>query len=170
MTFTALALGLLAAAGATKATENRAGLVAALAALVALEGLGAPIPTAALPPRPAGIEAAGEGLQLHLPLNVGFPGEALYMLWTTGRFPPLVNGYSGLVPERLRQFAPVLRRFPDAASLDALRVMGVKTVVLYPQLANGTPWDDAETRSIDGLGVTRRFVGDVVIFDVQPAA
>ncbi len=169
MTFTALALGLLAAAGAVNATRNRAHLVLALAAIVALEGLGAPIPTAQLPPKPRGIEAAGEELQLHLPLNIGFPSEAQYMLWTTDRFPLLVNGYSGLVPQRLRALETLIKRFPDAASIDALRVFGVKTVVLYPALARDSAWRDAHTRSIEGLGIERRPVGDVVIFVILPA-
>jgi hypothetical protein len=37
-------------------------------------------------------------------------------------------------------------------------------VILHPNRAVGTPWQDAARRSIDGLPLTREERGDVVIY------
>jgi hypothetical protein len=167
MTFTALALGLLAACGVQVATNGRRWAIVLLAAVVAAEGLGAPIPTAAVPPAPAGIDDSGTGLQMHLPLFVGQPTEALYMFWTTETFPPLVNGYSGIYTRRLATLTKFIDNFPDRTSVDAVRAYGIRTVVVHLDLAAATKYADAASRPIEGLGLVRRQIGNLVIFDVR---
>ena len=88
------------------------------------------------------------------------------MFWTIDRFPPLVNGYSGLYTIRLARLLPFLPGFPDADSVRALEAYGVRTVVVHLELAAGTPYQDAATRPIGRLPLVRRQVGSLVIFDV----
>ncbi|MCA1832470.1 MAG: hypothetical protein ABR548_03170 [Actinomycetota bacterium] len=163
-TFTALALGLLGAMGVDVVTGRKKARVLFLAALVAAEGLGAPIPTARVPEAPRGIEQTGTALQLWLPIRLGQPSEALFMFWATDHFPPLVNGYSGLYPSRLANLSPYLEAFPDARSVQAFRDYGIRTVVADRRLLFRTRWADVATRSIDGLSLSRRAAGDLVIF------
>ncbi|MEA2446434.1 MAG: hypothetical protein QOK47_71, partial [Actinomycetota bacterium] len=49
-------------------------------------------------------------------------------------------------------------------SVELLRSMGVRTVVLHPTLAKGTPWEDTASRSIGGLPVRRVERGGLVIY------
>jgi hypothetical protein len=69
--------------------------------------------------------------------------------------------------------------FPDRASVEKLRFYGVRTVVLHtvmpslPGLASGAgpqPADPAAAalKPIAGLGVTRRRVGSLVIYEIGP--
>jgi hypothetical protein len=120
-----------------------------------------------VPPAPAGIDDSGTGLQMHLPLFVGQPTEALYMFWTTETFPPLVNGYSGIYTRRLATLTKFIDNFPDRTSVDAVRAYGIRTVVVHLDLAAATKYADAASRPIEGLGLVRRQIGNLVIFDVR---
>jgi hypothetical protein len=53
------------------------------------------------------------------------------MLNATRHWKPLVNGYSGLTPRSYRTTNATLSQFPDQASLDMLRSLGVSHVVLH---------------------------------------
>jgi hypothetical protein len=57
--------------------------------------------------------------------------NAEYMLNATRHWKPLVNGYSGLTPRSYRTTNATLSQFPDQASLDMLRSLGVSHVVLH---------------------------------------
>jgi len=59
------------------------------------------------------------------------------------------------------------RSFPDAASVRALRNAEIRSVVLHPTLAVGTPWDGAERRPIAGLELTRERVGNVIVYRLR---
>lgn len=172
ITMTTLALGLLAAFGADRLWGSGAGqrlrrrrvAVVGLVALAVLEGTGrTPIVEV---PRPSSAEVfAVPGPRLHLPSTV--TGDQVFMLWTTEEgFPAVVNGASGFVPDALEQVRRDVADFPSAASVAALRDLGVRSVVLHPDLARGTPWEAAAQRSVEGLDVTRREVGDAVVFDL----
>jgi hypothetical protein len=86
------------------------------------------------------------------------------MLWTTDRFEPIVNGNSGFVTRRLEDVRRTAASFPDQASVVYLRELGVRTVILLPGRAAGTPWDRAATVPIEGLGITREEVGEAVVY------
>jgi hypothetical protein len=58
----------------------------------------------------------------------------IYMLHAATHWKPILNGYSGFTPESYRQHAEVLRAFPDRASLDYLRALGVSHVVVHENL------------------------------------
>lgn len=57
--------------------------------------------------------------------------NADYMLNATRHWKPLVNGYSGLTPRSYRVTNATLSQFPDQASFDMLRSLGISHVVLH---------------------------------------
>ena len=69
--------------------------------------------------------------------------------------------------------------FPDKASIEKLRWYGIKTVVLHltagriagvhaPEIPEPPDPVAAAAKPVTGLGVTRRRVGDVVIYEIGP--
>jgi hypothetical protein len=182
MTLTSLALALLAAAGAqrlvARAAATRGGgaalaVAVALVAAVLVEGSGFGIGRGGellaapahpvVPPPPAGLQPDPQP-QLHLPVTVG--ANRRYVLWSTDGFPKLVNGRGSFVPAELVRVAHEVERFPDRASVARLRALGVRVVVLHPELARATAWEGAPARSVAGLGVRRRRSGSVVLYDL----
>ena len=51
--------------------------------------------------------------------------------------------------------------------LELTRELGVRSVLLHPDAAVGTPWEGAATRPTTGLGVERARVGDVIVFRLR---
>jgi hypothetical protein len=175
-TLTSLGLALLAGGGAgmiaarMRKARLRVALGVGLTALVLLEGAGfssegGPAhPT--VPPEPAG-ERGLATPQLHLPMSR--EGNRRYALWSTAGFPRIVNGRASFQPKLTTQIALDVAAFPDARSVARLRALGVRTVVLHPNLAAGTSWQGAERKPLSGLGVTRERRGDVVVFHLSGA-
>jgi len=178
--WTTLLLALLAAGGvcavvrrAADAAQHR-GLprptaIARLAlllplAFVLVEGLGN-TPHATVPSPPATLST------VQAPYLV-LPSDQLrdmhVMLWSTDRFADVVNGGSGVVPAEQNRTREVVQSFPDPASVDYLRALGVRTVVVLPQRAGGTQWEDAANLPIDGLDITREVLSDAVVFHLSP--
>jgi hypothetical protein len=174
--WTTLLMGLLAAGGVC-ALVRRAGAAAearglpgppALAraallvpvALLVLEGLGTTehVQVPAAPPTLSTVDAP------YLVLPSDIIGDMHVMLWSTDRFAPMVNGGSGFVPEELFRTRQEIQTFPDQASVDYLRDLGVKTVVVLLDRAVGTQWQNAATLPIDSLGITRDIRPDAVVF------
>ncbi len=167
ITLTTLALALLAALGAdrvARARPQRSWVLPALLGLVVVEGLGA-TPVVEVP-RPSTTEVfAVSGPRLHLPSTV--TGDQVFLLWSTeDGFPAVVNGASGFVPRELDELRRQVAGFPDEQSVAFLRDLGVRSVVLHPGMAGGTPWEDAAARPIDGLGITRELIGADVVYDL----
>lgn len=86
------------------------------------------------------------------------------MYWATDHFPLLVNGGSGFTPQTLSQVRDSAKAFPDQASVDYLRSLGVKEVVVLKGYANGTPYENALTATGDGLGIQREERPDAIVF------
>jgi len=128
--------------------------------LILVEGLGTiphvPMPSA--PPTLSTVAAPYLVLPTHEVVDMNV------MLWSTDRFADLVNGGSGLVPTETDQIRRAVTGFPDARSVAYLRSVGVKTVVVLPDQAYGSPLAQAATIPIDGLGVTREVHPDAVVF------
>jgi hypothetical protein len=117
-----------------------------------------------VPPAPAAIEDV-RAPALVLPSH--WSADTLVMLWTTGRYPAVVNGTSGFTPDSQYRTREVTHTFPDRASVDHLRRAGVRTVVVFPAALAGTPWAGVPDRPIDGLGLQRRTVGDAVVYTLD---
>src|SRR5205085_8210861 len=64
----------------------------------------------------------------------------IYEFWSTDRFPPLVNGFSGFPPRTLLALRQASTGFPDRRSVARLRGMGVRTVVVHSRFAARSPW------------------------------
>jgi hypothetical protein len=171
VTFTALAVALLAAAGADRVVEvaPRLGRWAPAAAtcllvgLVLLEGYGR---TGRLrpPPLPRAF-ATARSPALVLPADVD-QVNATAMLWTIGRFQPIANGYSGFIPISYSELINRIGAFPDAASVRALRSYGVRSVLLDRRALRGTRWSDAASRPWRGLGIRRLTASRFVLYDL----
>ena len=171
-TLTSLGLALLAAGGATALLRRvrRPGLSAALAvglvAIVLLEYAdlhGPAHPT--VPAEPAGQRGLPDP-QLHLPVSRA--GNRRYVLWSTRGFPRIVNGRASFQPSFTSEITYRVRHFPDRASAEYLRALGVRTVVLHPEFAPGTSWEAAEGKPVAGLGLSRERRGSVVVYRVLP--
>lgn len=128
--------------------------------LVLVEGINA-TPHPVVPTQPEAMRTAPAPM-LVLPSSSLMDNNV--MLWSTDRFAPIVNGNSGFTPRRLAEVRQVTQGFPDRDSVGYLRELGVRTVILLPERAVGTPWQDAANRPIDLLGITREDVGDAVVY------
>jgi hypothetical protein len=132
-----------------------------LVAAIVVEGFG-PLQLAGVPPPPAGL-ADLEAPLLHLPQDT--PAYAArYIYWSTADFDPIVNGVSSFAPTQTERLLTAVRSFPDATSVERLRRIGVRTVVLHREFLPGTPWESAPDRPIEQLPVTREVRGDLVIY------
>ncbi|WP_255609288.1 hypothetical protein [Micromonospora sp. PLK6-60] len=176
MLWATLLLGLLAA-GAVSAFAERVGEIAAerppyrpgvwlrLATLlplllVAVEGVNA-TPHPVVPEQPAAMRTV-DGPLLVLPSSQNL--DQPVMLWSTSRFQQVVNGGSGFTPTQLDEVRRVTLTFPDQVSVDYLRTLGVRNVVLLRDHLAGTPWERVVDEPVDGLGVTRSEVGSAVVY------
>jgi hypothetical protein len=162
-----LALCLLAAGAVTALLDRRptrvAGLALLLPAVVVLaEGL-SNSPHVAVPPRPA-VLAQVRGPMIVLPSDFG--RDALLMTWNTDRYVPMVNGASGVQPLSQSRTRGAMQNFPDSVSVARLQADGVRTVVVFPDQLNGTPYQGVLTRPIGRLPVRRTAVGGAVVFTV----
>jgi hypothetical protein len=86
------------------------------------------------------------------------------MLWLTEKFQPIVNGGSGFTPMKTQEVRELTKSFPDQASVDLLRSLGVKSVVVLREQVRGTPYEAVLTASGENFGVTREDRSDAVIF------
>jgi hypothetical protein len=131
--------------------------------LVLLEGVNT-TPHVPAPAEPAALRGV-TGPALVLP-SAG-TREFHVMLWSTDGFPRVVNGAASFTPASQQRIRAASLTFPDAASVAYLRAVGVRTVVLLPGYAAGTPWRDAADRPVDGLGIRRERVGDGWVYHLD---
>jgi hypothetical protein len=99
------------------------------------------------------------------------PTEELFdmnvMLWSTDGFPKMINGGSGFQPKTQEELRTLLQSFPDQASVDRLRELHIKSVVVIRSRIPGTPYERAADAPIDGLNLTRTEDGDIVTYKVN---
>jgi hypothetical protein len=138
--------------GVTSMQRTRAGVVAGtvLIGLVLVEGLG-PTQHPAVPSPPAPVSAPAP--QLHLPF--GGLEDVLYAYWSIDGFAPIANGYASITPNEIRRLRRQALRFPDATSTRALRELGIRTVILHRDLAQGTAWASTAQRPTGALRLVR---------------
>ena len=191
---TTLALALLAGAGAQLAAAVAArrgrlsprlrgalpaGVSALLFALVIAEGAGRqnhPV----VPPAPTRL-ASLAGPLIMLPTDSSH--DRIYQLWSVDGFARIANGVSTFDIPAQTDLRGGMQNFPDRPGVEKLRALGIRTVVLDPQLEHvGLPPVNfaipepphpaqAATTAIAGIpGVTRRRVGALVVFEIAPAA
>jgi hypothetical protein len=154
-TLTSLGLALLAAAGAHRLGRRR--LVAVLLPLVVLvEGAGFPYPHPTVAKPPPGLAKATPP-RLHLPM---YEYESRrFLVWSTNGFPEIVNGRGSFKPTEFDQLEQLMASFPDRRVVDYLHDLGVNTVVLHPDLVDGTAWEDWRSWPLHGTST-----GGVVLY------
>lgn len=152
----ALGLALLAARGAWELLRRLSGAGAAvLAALLAVVAVGeswaAPVPLnrpiwiypaldtdGVLAAEPSDLARRLAALPDGTPLAVLPLGEdqidLIHMYRSTDHWQPLANGFSGFIPPGYRELERRLRRFPEPDALQALDEIGVRWVVVHPDL------------------------------------
>ena len=159
-TLLSLALALLAAAGAaaavaatrrshlTVAGQQLGGMVAVvLPALVLVEGMGFPYPHPTVPKPPPGLAEATPP-RLHLPMYAY--ESRRFLVWSANGFPEIVNGRGSFKPASFDALERRMASFPARAVVDELRDLGVRTVVLHPDIVDGTPWEGWRDWPLEG--------------------
>lgn len=71
---------------------------------------------------------------VELPLDWELPNNAVYLYWSTTHFQPIANGYSTFVPPTYARFLSTMATFPDAVSMQTLRRLGFRFVILHRDL------------------------------------
>jgi hypothetical protein len=117
-----------------------------------------------IPPAPAALATAPAPL-IVLPTDV-LTDETIE-LWSTDRFPEMVNGGSGIDPQDHTAIRDVMRQFPDTSSIDMLRALHVRSVVVVRSRVMGTPFQSALDAPIGDLGVSRHDVGPDVVYEIN---
>ncbi|HXH05037.1 MAG TPA: hypothetical protein VNI83_00445 [Vicinamibacterales bacterium] len=136
-----LGLGVLAAIAVARlaASPRPAARILAVAVPVvaAAELLSAPLPFERMPPPPRVYERLARlprGPVAELPFfyeRHDISRHALYMLFSTYHWQPLVNGYSDYIPPDFHELARVMQTFPAEPALRALRDRRVRYIVVH---------------------------------------
>lgn len=131
-----------------------------------------------LVPQPARAEIGLPGPILDLPTDGAL--DRIWQYFSTDGFPKIANGESTFDIPAEDDLRGGMAGFPDRASVEKLRYYGIRTVVLHTVLPKGLPpeqgWvfpepDDPAAnarKSIAGLGITRRHVGSLFIYEIGP--
>ncbi|QGN46187.1 hypothetical protein ACN26Y_07755 [Micromonospora sp. WMMD558] len=128
--------------------------------LVTVEGLNR-TPHPVVPVQPVAMRVV-DGPLLVLPSSQNH--DQPVMLWSTTHFQDIVNGGSGFTPALLDDVRRLTISFPDQTSVDYLRTLGVRNVLIVRDQVAGTPWEVSIDAPVDGLGITRDEIGDVVVY------
>jgi len=129
-------------------------------------------------PQPASAEIGLTGPVMDLPTDGAL--DRVWQYFSTNGFYKIPQGNSTFDIYSLDDLRGGVDGFPDKASVEKLRWYGIKTVVLHTVLPKGLPpqqgWVKPEPQNplaaaakpIAGLGMTRRQVGSVVIYEIGP--
>jgi hypothetical protein len=128
-------------------------------------------------PQPARAELGLRGPILDLPTDGA--SDRLWQYFSTDGFPKIANGNSTFDLPAADDLRGGMAGFPDRASVEKLRFYGIRTVVLHtvmpalpglkaPEIPEPPDPRAAAAKPIAGLGITRRQVGSIVIYEIGP--
>jgi hypothetical protein len=128
-------------------------------------------------PQPAKAEVGLPGPLFDLPTDGA--ADRLWQYFSTNGFYKIPVGNSTFDIPAVDDLRGGMSGFPDRASIEKLRYYGIRTVVLHlkmPQLPGIHGYATAEpanaaaaaAKPLAGLGVTKRQVGDLVIYEIGP--
>ncbi|GID96688.1 hypothetical protein Adi01nite_61000 [Amorphoplanes digitatis] len=117
----------------------------------------------ALPAAPAALAAAPAPL-IVLPSDEGI--DLNIALWSTAGFPTMVNGAASISTPDHQAIRDLMQTFPSAPSLDRLRGLGIRSVVVIRDRVLGTPFE-AVLRAPPTPGVTRRDIGPDILYTLD---
>ena len=132
-----------------------------------------------LVPQPARAEIGLPGPMLDLPTDGAL--DRVWQYFSTDGFYKIPIGESTFDIPAVDDLRGGMNGFPDKASVEKLRYYGIRTVVLHTVLPKGLPPEQgwvipeppdpaaAARKPIAGLGITRRQVGSVVIYEIGRA-
>jgi hypothetical protein len=179
------------APGASPAGENRStrqpsarprlAMISALVGIVLVIGIvgeGAGHLGHPLVPQPARAEVGLPGPVLDLPTDGTL--DRVWQYFSTNGFYKIPIGNSTFDMPQVDDLRGGMRNFPDKASVEKLRYYGIRTVVLHTVTYKELPPEHglvipeppdpvaAAAKPIGGLGITRRRVGSIVIYEIGP--
>ncbi len=129
-------------------------------------------------PQPARAEIGLPSPVIDLPTDGTL--DRIWQYYSTDGFPKIPNGESTFDIKAMDDLRGGMHKFPDKNSVEKLRYYGVRTVVLHTKLPKGLPPQQgwvipeppnpaaAAREPIAGLGITRRQVGSVVVYEIGP--
>ncbi len=153
----------------------------ALILLIAVEYLALPLrgtrmpANETIPPVYRYLAAEPEGkvvLELPYDLAKNGPGELPRLYYSSYGWYKLVNGASGFNPQGLLDLSAQVQRFPDAASLDVLRQMGVTHLLLHSAEFTADRWRDIWSKLpgfLPSVASVAQF-GDDYLLSLRPPA
>jgi hypothetical protein len=154
------------------------GAVIGVVALVGLLGEGAGHLGHPVVPQPARAEVGLPGPILDLPTDGAL--DRIWQYFSTDGFYKVPIGNSTFDLPAVDDLRGGMNGFPDQASVEKLRHYQIRTVVLHTVLPKGLPPEHghvlpnppdpaaAARKPIAGLGITRRQVGSVFIYEIGP--
>jgi hypothetical protein len=129
-------------------------------------------------PQPVKAEIGLRGPVLDLPTDGAL--DRVWQYFSTDGFYKIPIGNSTFDMPSVDDLRGGMYGFPDRASVEKLRYYGIHTVVLHTVLPKGLPPEHgavvpeppdpaaAAAKPITGLGITRRQVGSIVIYEIGP--
>ncbi len=156
---------------------RRLGATVGVVLLIGLLGEGAGHLGHPVVPQPAKAEIGLPGPLLDLPTDGA--ADRVWQYYSTDGFYEIPVGNSTFDIPAVDDLRGGMNGFPDKASVEKLRYYGIKTVVLHlhmPKLPGIVGYALAEppnvqaaaAKPIAGLGITRRQVGSIVIYEIGP--
>ena len=104
-------------------------------------------------------------VELPLPMRRGAFLNAPFMLNSTAHWRPMVNGYSGFVPDSYVKHYNQLQTFPAAETIVALQQLGVTHAFVHRDALGASK--TAELERADGL-LRLAEEGDIALYRVLP--
>ncbi|HTR89411.1 MAG TPA: hypothetical protein VMG62_04790, partial [Solirubrobacteraceae bacterium] len=153
------------------------GGLAGAALLIGVVGEGAGHLGHPVVPQPARAEIGLREPLIDLPTDGA--ADRVWQYFSTDGFPRIADGNSTFDMPAEDDLRGGMNGFPDRASIEKLRYYGIHTAVLHlalPKLPGLHGYETAEPpdvraaarKSVKGLGVRRRQVGSVVIYEIEP--
>jgi hypothetical protein len=179
-TLATLFYALLAGAGAQMLARRAAPWTALLGAalLIGLLGEGAGHLGHPVVPQPARAEIGLPGPVLDLPTDGAL--DRVWQYFSTDGFYKIPIGNSTFDMPKVDDLRGGMANFPDRASVEKLRFYGIRTVVLHTVLPKDLPPEHGKvvaeppdpaasaSKPITALGITRRQVGSLFIYEIGP--
>jgi hypothetical protein len=162
------------------ARSREAGVTALVGIVLAIGivGEGAGHMAHPLVPQPARAEVGLPGPALDLPTDGAL--DRIWQYFSTNGFYKIPVGNSTFDMPSVDDLRGGMQNFPDQASIEKLRYYGIRTVVLHTATPKELPPEHgavvaeppdpvaAAAKPVAGLGVTRRRVGSIVIYEIGP--